>query len=181
MERISGKNSPRVLGEAAAGLVASGLEPSRFCVQWISDSGIAPKSGLAMEFMVLMHCVHYLAVEDRLDVTNLVTGERIARRLLQIQKAVARDPRQPEFGALSYYTKHMDVLWGGLHAPTLERHAAEEARADAGRQRRFEKHMAKSRRLCLDETVNDKKKKNKDKKDKEKGNRKRKGRGDAHG
>ena len=126
-----------------------------------------------MVFMVLLHCVHYLAVEDRLDVTNLVSGEHIARRLLQIQKVVARDPRQPEFGALSYYTKHMDDLRGGLRAPTFEKYVAEEARADA--------NMAKSWRLCQEETVDDKKKKDKDKKDKEKGDPKGKGKGDAQG
>ena len=102
-----------------------------------------------------------------MDVTNLVAGEHIAGRPLQIQNAVARDPRQPEFGALPL--NYIDDLWDGLRAPTFEKYGAEEARADA--------KMAKSWRLRQEETVDDKKKE--DEKDKEKGDPKGDGKGDA--
>ena len=50
---------------------------------------------------------------------------------------------------------------------------AKEARADA--------NIAKSWRLCQEETVDDKMKKDKDQEDKEKGDPKGKGKGDAQG
>jgi hypothetical protein len=134
--RIFG-TSPSSITEALEGLSRSGLEPSSFCVQWITASGISPKSSVAIEFHMLLHFLYCLASADRLDLSQLAGAEHGARRLLQIQKAVQKNHKAPDFSGLSYYTKHCDDLSGVIRAPAFERHVAQEAQSEANILKQF--------------------------------------------
>ena len=159
--RLFGPTSPSCLVEAVAGNAASGVEPHTFVGQWITASGIAPKSGLAGEFSMHVHSLFYLATADRFDLSQSSGAEHIARRLIQIQKAVQRDHQKPNFVGLQYYTQHCDDLSGTLQTPAFDRYIAEEAKVEA--------NVLKQFRLSREELEKASDKKNEsDKKDKKK-------------
>eukprot|EP00974_Lingulodinium_polyedra_P030863 2970366-Lingulodinium_polyedra.AAC.1 len=53
-----------------------------------------------MELKVILDVMHHALTFDCLDVSNLASFELMARRALQIQRAVRRCPRHPSFDGL---------------------------------------------------------------------------------
>ncbi len=69
--------------------------------------------------MWLLGCV------DRLDLLHLSAGEHLARRILQIQRAVRKNPTNPEFDSLDVYMRHAAAVTGTVFAPTFDKHVSE--------------------------------------------------------
>ena len=76
---------------------ASGLSQTARCGYWVEQSGVARQSGCSLELKVILEVTHHVLAFDRPDVTNLASFELLARRALQIQRAVKRCPRRPAF------------------------------------------------------------------------------------
>ena len=115
---------PSALREVVKAIVATGLEPQAYIQHWTTNSGISPKSGLATEMMVLVFSLYSMVCWDRLDATQLVTGEHLARRFIQIQRAVQKSPKSPEFLGLELYTGHMAEIATSAHTPSFDKFVA---------------------------------------------------------
>ena len=68
---------------------------------------------------------------DRLDCYRLTSAEHVARRILQIQKAVRRNARSPNFENLSESMTHTADSSGTVSAPVFDRHVADRQHEEA--------------------------------------------------
>ena len=59
---------------------------------------------------------------DLLNGTNLASAEMASRRVLQIQKAVRKNPKSPDFTGLDYYMASALDPSGGLSTSSFETH-----------------------------------------------------------
>ena len=137
---------------------SSSLEPAQFVKSFFERSGVASGSGLGREYMYLVHAIYTLVCVDGLDASKLSTGEHLARRVLQIEKAVKIAPGKPAFDGLQSYMKHADGATGTLHTPVFDKYLAGVQRDEA--------LIMKNQRLSVEETEAAGKKKNNNKKEK---------------
>ena len=80
---------------------------------------------------------------DRFDITQSFAAEHIARRIAQLEAAVRRNPKNPDFDNLHYYMAHVPEAGMGAHLPDFGNHVAESMRNDA--------QIMKSHRLAQEE------------------------------
>ena len=128
--KVFGDTTP-VLPELLNGLHDSGKEMLPFISDFFVHSGLSPKSGIGLEIFYLLVALYYLLCWDRCDPTSLISAEHIARRLIQLQKAVRRNPKQPDFSSLDPMMRHCDPIHGSIHTPALDKHLSDVAKAEA--------------------------------------------------
>eukprot|EP00972_Heterocapsa_arctica_P111336 16390898-Heterocapsa_arctica.AAC.1 len=75
------------------GAVATGHELIAYSDHYLQQSGLNPKSGVAIEFQTLMTILHFLVSYDQVNVLNLAGGEFIMRRGRMIQKALTKNAK----------------------------------------------------------------------------------------
>jgi len=85
--------------------------------EWLRLSGIADSSAVAHSHKNLMEVLRLMHFRDQLDVSSLACGEFLARWAVQIEVAVSRNPRHPDYSGL-------DIMFG---APTSAAGKAETA------------------------------------------------------
>ena len=95
---------------------------------------------------------------------HLHTGEHLARRVLSIQKAIKKNPRQPDFSSAGPYTRHMQDTTGNAYTPSFDKFVAEEQKTEA--------LTLKQDRLAREEAEQEESRKKKPKDKKKKGNKK---------
>ena len=78
-----------------------------------------------------MHGLWLEGCVDRVNSRQLASAEHRARRLLQIQRAVRKNPRNPEFDGLESFMMHMPSSAGVAHAPKFDKYIAEEQKTQA--------------------------------------------------
>ena len=122
---------PSALAEINDSIARSGLEPAGYTAEFLHTTGLSAKSGLAVEFSHHVHSLYLLHCVDRLDGRALATGEHVARRLLQVQRAVRRNPRAPDFEGLEGYMRHSDGASGVALSPAFDKHIAELQKTEA--------------------------------------------------
>ena len=66
---------------------------------------------------------------DRLDPFHNSALEHSCRRMLQIQQAIRRSPKSPDFEGLDEYMRHSDDLKGHVVAPKFDAHIMERRKA----------------------------------------------------
>ena len=153
-------SGPRAVVELVRGVVTLGLTLFTYHPHWVRQSGIHAESGIALEHRV--HCqVLALALGyDCLDASNLSCLELLARRVLQIERAVKVNPKAPSFQGLGKMIEHAMDEGGGIATRDFTAHMATLAAQEA--------QILKQNRLLREELAA----KNKDK---DKGNGKDKG------
>lgn len=124
-------SGPGVAPDVLSAVVASGHELLAYNDFFVSQSGLSPKSGVAIESGVIMTALHYMVTHDQLNVLNLVGVEYLMRRLRMIQKAVARNPKNPDFDGLELHLSHSMDSRGGLCSGAFDKHLAEEQKVIA--------------------------------------------------
>ena len=124
-------DGPLAWPELAAGITRSGLEPQAFIANYMHTSGINPRSALAVEFQYLIYSLWVFTVVDRLDPYQNSTVEHLARRALQIQKAIKRSPKSPDFDGLGDYMRHAADASQALQTPEFDKHVAEKQKQDS--------------------------------------------------
>ena len=67
---------------------------------WIQSSGVAEASSVAHEHRFGSEFIRLACVIDQLDVSNLPCVEHLVRRIVQLEKAVMRNARFPDFSGL---------------------------------------------------------------------------------
>ena len=123
-------DGPSVVAEVTRSIRESGLEPIAYCHQFVATSGMSAKSSLAMELLYLVTTVYYMCCRDHLDLRNSVAAEHTCRRIVQIQKAVAANPKSPCWEGLGPFMRHCQDSTGVVRAPTFERFVAESNKAE---------------------------------------------------
>ena len=73
---------------------------------------------------MIFQAIHLYMTVDHCDPHRSATMEHFARRLLQIQKAVKRSPKVPDFEGLELYMNHLLDPSGAAHAPSFDAHIA---------------------------------------------------------
>ena len=105
------KHGPRATREWLGGVREGPGHLTTYHSEWLRRSGVSESTAVAHIHFIL--CEYFrLALEvDQLDVSNLQSSELLARRIIQDETAVARNPRHPDYGGL-------DII---MHAPTTEK------------------------------------------------------------
>lgn len=117
---------PKAIVEFLDGIDATGLELAGYCGHWQRRSGIHSQSGAAAEFNNLLELLRHLIVHDQVEVSNLAGAEFAARRCLQIQRAVRRSPRHPNFDGLDAMLSSALDETGGVVTSRFDAFAAAE-------------------------------------------------------
>ena len=158
------------LPELGLEIAESGVEVVGYMQEYFRASGLSPTSGLGKELAVHFWTLHAAYCIDKLNGTSLASCEHSARRILQIQKAVARSPRAPDFETLDGIMKHSSRIGGAAHTPAFDK--------DVSEHQRQEGLMMKNARLAREETSQETERvKNPNPKAKTKAKAKNKGRG----
>ena len=98
----------------------------QFHNNWVLKSGIGPNSGLANEQRHVLSIINMLVTYDMLDAGNIAGAELAARRVLQIERAVRQNCRQPDFIGLEVMLSHTLDDTGGVVCGEYDRWVAEE-------------------------------------------------------
>ena len=131
-KELKGFAGPAAALEVGQSIVQSGLEPPNFCATWEANSGVAPKSPLAHEHKNLIYLYWYFVCVDLLDPTQSAAMEATSRGILQLQRAVRKNPKAPDFVGLEPYLRHIPDASKGAHAPKFDSFVAETNKAEAG-------------------------------------------------
>ena len=124
-------DGPSSISELCRTIASSGMEPAPFLENFMSLSGVNPKGGLATELRCNIFTINLLATVDRLNVTHLASAEHIARRTLQMMRAVKRNPKSPDFDGLDTYLRRLDLPSAGARTPHFDRFVMEDQKTEA--------------------------------------------------
>ena len=72
--------------------------------EWIRRSGVSEGSSVAHEHRHHCECIRLALATDGLHIFNLASFEHIVRRVVQLELAVAKNPRAPDFTGLHVIT-----------------------------------------------------------------------------
>jgi hypothetical protein len=122
---------PSAMTEVLQGVRASGKELIPYDEHWASNSGIHPGSAIRHEHRTIFHTFALLQSWDQVDLANLAGAEYLARRGIQIQRAVRNNPKAPSFVGLHRMLEHSLDETGGLATTDFTQHFATIAEADA--------------------------------------------------
>ena len=139
---------PSALKEVLPAVTGSGHEVVGYQAQWVTLSGVNGKSGLAGEHLLLLRLLSMTFCVDRLNGHRLAVAEKMARRVLQIERAVKHNARQPDFEGLDYYMDDSLDGTGGARAPEFDSWVGELQRTDA--------FIAKNARMAREEAEHEK-------------------------
>ncbi|CAK0795784.1 unnamed protein product, partial [Prorocentrum cordatum] len=67
---------------------------------YTTSSGMPPSSAAAHAIRPLFEALRRFIEHDQVDVTNLARAELIARRIAQMQRAIRRNPKHPDYSSL---------------------------------------------------------------------------------
>ena len=150
---------PSAFMEVSNSIVSSGLEPPGWLAEFYRTSGVNPRSSLAVAYGNAVGTIWYLVCYDHCDGGQFTAIEHICRWILQVQKAVKRNPKQPDFEGLQPYMAHIAAVSGTTLSPAFDRHMAETMKAEGS--------FLKSERLNREEraSAEEKRKKGKNKKE----------------
>jgi len=143
---------PRAVVEFLEGIESTGLDLAGYYGHWVRQSGVHPAAGCALELKNLLEVMRHLLLYDQVNVANLAGAELVARRCLQIQRAVRKSPRSPCFAGLeSMLSSALDET-GGVVTSKFDEFVAAEQKTAA--------NILKQQRLWSDEIEQDKRKNN---------------------
>ena len=116
---------PLSVGELCASISSSGLEPMAYLENFVISTGVSAKSGAATELKTHIFTLQTMAIHDRLNIPRLASAQHIARRVLQLMKALRRNPHSPDLEGLHLYLHHMDNVTSGANTPRFDKYVTE--------------------------------------------------------
>ncbi|CAK0812001.1 unnamed protein product, partial [Prorocentrum cordatum] len=125
---------PKSLPEFLDSVRASGLGIAGYANHYITSSGVPPGSAAAHEIRLLLEALRHLIEYDQVDVTNLAGAELIARRIVQMQRAIRRDPKHPNYSGLEDMLASALDETGGVVTSKFDEWVAQEQKTKAGLQ-----------------------------------------------
>ena len=122
---------PSCSREVLEGIRATGEDLSGYHEFWLRSSGASPDSSVAHHHRNLLGILMHLVCYDQLDGYRVAGVELICRHILHIQRAVKKNPRQPDFRGLEITISSKLDSPGGLLTGEFARYVAEEQKAEA--------------------------------------------------
>jgi len=138
---------PSAVEEFLHGIDATGLDLAAYHGHWQTTSGVHPAAGCTIEFKNLLEIMRHLLLHDQVNVGTLAGAELIARRCLQIQRAVRRSARHPNFTGLEAMLSSALDETGGVVTSKFDEFVAKEQKQQA--------EIMKQHRLWNDEQEHD--------------------------
>ena len=138
---------PRAIIEVLDAIRASGPGVLGYQECWIKSSGVTPDHSVAHHHRDVLGILFLALQVDLPNVYNCTSMEPAARQLLRAQKAVKRNPRNPDLRGLSMMTMHRLDNTGGVTTGDFARWLAEEQKSEA--------FTLKQQRLHRDEVFHD--------------------------
>ena len=122
---------PSACLEVFQGVLASGMGFQAYINHYINVSGLAANGALAHELRTLFNALRHLGEYDQTDAPNLAGAELLARRVIQIQRAVKRSAKHPDFTGLdSIMASNLDET-GGIVTSKFDEWVAGEQKTQA--------------------------------------------------
>jgi hypothetical protein len=122
---------PRAAREFLEGVAMSGGDLSGYHANYLRRSGLSENSSVAHELKNLLTVLRLAISYDQLDFSDLASIEAIIRRILDIQVAVRRNPKHPEFGGLDLDPVGETDSMGGVRAASYGEWLATESQREA--------------------------------------------------
>ena len=99
--------------------------------EWKRLSGISEYASQAHEHRCLCETLRLAALVDGVNVLNCSFAENICRRLIQIERAVSRNPKAPDFTGLDIITAVGIDAKGTAHAGAFSDYITEKQKSEA--------------------------------------------------
>ena len=122
---------PKSLPEFLTSVRASGLGIAGYANHYITSSGIPPGSAAAHEIRLLLEALRHFVEYDQVDVTNLAGAELMARRIVQMQRAIRRNPKHPDYSGLEDMLASALDETGGVVTSKFDEWVAQEQKTKA--------------------------------------------------
>ena len=97
----------------------AGQSNAQHHVDWRTKSGVSEKSQICRSHKDWSEVLYDMLCIDELNAPALVSAEAVVRKILQIETAVRRNPKQPDFEGLELLTTQMLDESGGATAPVF--------------------------------------------------------------
>ena len=136
-------DGPSAAGGLVQAVLKAGLERAASVAEFLRSSCMYARSSLAIEYGYLVHGLWWHVAIDRLF-SYTAAMEHVCRRALQIQRAVQRSPKSPDFENLDEYMRHASDSAGKVTAVKFEQHIAERNRAEGQIMKQFRLHKEES-------------------------------------
>ena len=115
---------------------------------WAKASGVGERSAVCREHKLLLELLRIMVETDQVDITSLAGTELMLRRVFQIELAVERNPRSPDFEGLDAIMEVVTKPSGGVHLPELSKWFSDFQQKEAFTLKRF--RLAAEERKELD-------------------------------
>ena len=141
---------PAVFMDLCDTISQSGADFETYFAQWHQTSGLSENSAAYHEAKHIMGFIHAGLQVDQVDGSNLLCMERAARRFIEIQSAVKRNPKHPDFMGLGFGTQTTLDESGAIRTGAYHEWLAEQQKVEGrlykyGREHREELAAEKKR------------------------------------
>ena len=120
--------APDALTPMGSQLALSSSPPASVALEYCRLQGFHPKSQIAIEYCLGIFSLYLIFVRDRLNGRRLYVAQHIARRCLQIQRAVEKNSKAPDFSGLDPLLRHAEAAVGKVHAPEVDKFLTQTAK-----------------------------------------------------
>eukprot|EP00435_Cladocopium_sp_Y103_P066043 s1362_g28.t1 len=117
---------PRVFLEFMRSIRSGPGDIATYHLSWAKNSGVKPHSMIAHEHRIICNVIRASIEVDQINAAGCLSFELLARRLVQVETAVARNPQSPDFSGLELVLE--DPVGSGGEATTSV--AQEKAKAE---------------------------------------------------
>ena len=138
----------RAFREASDGVLRTSHNWKTYRITWKQESGVATGTSLFHEHETLFECLSHGV--DQVNASNLCSFELLMRRQIQIEMAVSRNSKAPDFTGLSVLPSSVTDGSGAIQTKEFHKGVADKNESRA--------RIMKSERLYHEERVNVKKK-----------------------
>ena len=124
-------DGPLVGFELIRSLHNSGMEWLSHHLDFVHKSGLSPTSTASRAHRRISEILQAMQQVDQLNIPVLESGERLCRFLVEIEVAVGRNPRIPDFQDLEAISGSTITGMGALSLPQYSKHVAQAQREEA--------------------------------------------------
>ena len=121
---------PAVFMDLCDTITQAGADFETYFAQWHVTSGLSENSAAFHEAKHIMGFIHAGLQVDQVDGSNLLCMERAARRFVEIQSAVKRNPKHPDFVGLGFGTQSNVDESGAIRTGAYHDWLAEQQKVD---------------------------------------------------
>ena len=155
---------PRAAREWLAAVRDSAGDLLTYHQEWVRRSGVAESSAVTHVHFVLCEVMRLAHSVDQVDISNLQCLELVARRIIQDETAVSRNPRHPDYGGLDVIMSAPVAALGQARTLRFDAWVTEELKTQANIHKQTRLWQEEQRALIAKRDNRDDPKRKKDKK-----------------